>query len=306
MILICGIPSESPVQLVSSALDKLNVSYALFNQRLFADAHIHFEIANGQVTGILSISNQHFPLEDFVGVYTRLMDDQSLPELSGLPMNAPERQHCRDLHDALNCWIEITPARVVNRSSSMGSNSSKPYQLQLIREYGFAVPETLITNDPILVREFQTLHDHVIYKSISSVRSIVQMLKPEDFTRLEKIRWCPTQFQEFIEGDNVRVHVVDQEVFATKILSNTTDYRYAQLQGGTAELSPFELDVGLADKCIQLASALNLPFAGIDLKITPNGQIYCLEVNPSPGFSYFEANTGQPIANAVAKYLAGI
>jgi hypothetical protein len=33
--------------------------------------------------------------------------------------------------------------------------------------------------------------------------------------------------------------------------------------------------------------------------------VFCFEVNPSPGYSYFEANTGQPIARAVARYLAG-
>ena len=42
------------------------------------------------------------------------------------------------------------------------------------------------------------------------------------------------------------------------------------------------------------------------LKITPDNQVYCFEVNPSPGFSYFEAHTEQPIANAVARYLAAV
>jgi hypothetical protein len=28
-------------------------------------------------------------------------------------------------------------------------------------------------------------------------------------------------------------------------------------------------------------------------------------VNPSPAFSYYEAHTGQPIAQAIARYLAG-
>jgi hypothetical protein len=33
--------------------------------------------------------------------------------------------------------------------------------------------------------------------------------------------------------------------------------------------------------------------------------VYCFEVNPSPGFSYYEANAGQPISTAVAEYLTG-
>ena len=55
---------------------------------------------------------------------------------------------------------------------------------------------------------------------------------------------------------------------------------------------------------MRLATALELPFAGIDLKITPADEVFCFEANPSPGFSYFENNAGQPIALAVARYLS--
>lgn len=208
--------------------------------------------------------------------------------------------------ETLSRWYEIAPARVVNRTAAMGSNFSKPYQAQLIRVQGLATPETLITNDPDLVREFHARHGRVIYKSISGVRSIVKSLEPGDFHRLEQIRWCPTQFQEFVEGNDIRVHVVDSKVFATIILSEATDYRYAHRQGREAELQPFDLPEELAKKCIRLARALALPFAGIDLKITPDRRVYCFEVNPSPAFSYYESHTGQPIARAVAEYLAGV
>jgi glutathione synthase/RimK-type ligase-like ATP-grasp enzyme len=57
--------------------------------------------------------------------------------------------------------------------------------------------------------------------------------------------------------------------------------------------------------CVKLSAGLGLAFAGIDLKVTQDKRVYCFEVNPSPAFSYYEANTGQPIARAVAAYLAG-
>ena len=41
------------------------------------------------------------------------------------------------------------------------------------------------------------------------------------------------------------------------------------------------------------------------LKITPENYVYCFEVNPSPAFSYYESQTGQPISCAVADYLSG-
>ena len=71
------------------------------------------------------------------------------------------------------------------------------------------------------------------------------------------------------------------------------------------ELEAFDLPAALADACRKLSRELDLPFAGIDLRIQDDGLSWCFEVNPCPGFSYYESHTGQPIAAAVANYLAG-
>lgn len=306
MILLCGIPSETPLARVRAQLERLDVDHVIFNQRRFADAAIEFEIHGRRIKGVLRIDGKCHRLENVQGVYTRLLDDRLLPELAQEPAHSARRRRCRALHDALAQWSELTPARVVNRAAAMSSNASKPYQAQLIRAQGFAVPPTLVTNDPQLVLNFRDRHRHVIYKSISGIRSVVQTLQDEDLARLERIRWCPTQFQAFIDGTNVRVHTVGDALFATAIRTEATDYRYAHRQGGSAELEATELPDALAEKCLRLARSLGLAFAGIDLKITPDGRVFCFEVNPSPAFSYYEANTGQPIAEAVARYLAGM
>ncbi len=59
----------------------------------------------------------------------------------------------------------------------------------------------------------------------------------------------------------------------------------------------------LAEKCLRLARALDLPFAGLDLKVTPENEVYCFEVNPSLAFSYYEGHTGQPISAGLAACL---
>jgi len=305
MILLSGIPSESPMELVRSRLDASGQPYVFFHQRRFADMDMQFEVADGLVYGELRIGREVYPLEEFTAVYTRLMDDNNLPEVKNEPAGSPKRKWCRSLHDTLIRWLEIAPARVVNRTGPMGSNFSKPYQAQLIRQHGFRTPETLVTSDPEMVRQFLAVHRKVIYKSISGTRSIVQTLNEEDMARLDQIRWCPVQFQEFVEGRNVRVHTVGGDVFATAIRSDATDYRYARKQtGDAASLEADTLPGELATRCLKLASALDLDFAGIDLKITPEGAVYCFEVNPSPAYSYYEMNTGQPISAALARYLA--
>lgn len=306
MILLCGIPSETPIAMVREALDRTGSRYVEFNQRRVAGVDIAYEIKGNAITGQLRVNGETYPLEQFRGVYTRMMDDQLLPELKQEPASSARRKHSRAVHDAITRWMEVAPARIVNRAGPMGSNFSKPYQAQLIREYGLAVPETLITNDPELARDFIRRHERVIYKSISGIRSIVQMVSEHDLDRLDQIRWCPTQFQAFVDGQNVRVHVIGAEVFATAIVSDATDYRYSNQQTGTsAELTAIQLPDDVSGRCVRLAAGLGLAFAGIDLKIGNNGEVVCFEVNPCPAYSYYEANTGQPIANALARYLAG-
>jgi hypothetical protein len=66
-------------------------------------------------------------------------------------------------HETLTRWMEIAPAKVINRCAPMATNSSKPNQTQLVRKAGFLIPETLITNDPELVRELCARYGHAAH-----------------------------------------------------------------------------------------------------------------------------------------------
>lgn len=305
MILLGGIASERPLALVREALDEMGEPYVLFHQREVAAAHVAFELRGQEVEGHLRLGDRRAALSELDGVYLRLMDDRTLPELAGAPPDAPARRHARGFHETLTRWADLAPGRVVNRTGPMASNASKPFQAQLIRKHGFNVPTTLITNCPEQARAFRRDHGRVIYKSISGVRSIVQTLTDDDDARLDRIRWCPTQFQAFIEGEDVRVHVIGPHTFATAITANVTDYRYASRSpDGTATLRPVDLDADLAHRCVELTHSLGLAFAGIDLKVTPTDEIYCFEVNPCPAYSFYEQTTNQPISRTLAAYLA--
>lgn len=303
MILLCGVPSEPPLAMVKEALDAIGAPCLLFAQRSAAAAAMRLEQADGVLGGVLELDGEAHRLEGIRAVYTRLTAPDVLPEYRAA--DGPTRAAVQRLHELLHLWLDLAPARVVNRGRAMGSNRSKPYQAQIIRRFGFAVPETLVTNDVDAVRAFAAAHGRVIYKSISGVRSIVRTLEPEDYPRLERARWCPVQFQAYVEGFDVRVHTVGDSVLATRIESTATDYRYAAREpGGDAALAPFALSPEVARACVALARHLGLEIAGIDLKIAPDGTVHCFEVNPSPAFSFFESATGQPIAETIARHLA--
>lgn len=279
------------------------------NQRHFADTQLDLTLdATGNLGGTLTYQQQTYPLAEMQGLYLRLVDDEILPEYQQLSPDDPLRAHARQLIQRLSLWAEWSGARTVNRLSAMASNNSKPYQAQLIQQHGFLTPDTLITNEPDEVLAFCEQHGgRVIYKSISGVRSIVQAWDADtDAAKLANLRHCPTQFQEQVPGFDVRVHVIGELTLATRIMADATDYRYAfQQTGEAAELIEYELDAEVAANCVSLSRALELDFSGIDLRFAPNGDVYCFEVNPCPGYTYYESHTGQPIAARLAEYLTG-
>jgi len=117
------------------------------------------------------------------------------------------------------------------------------------------------------------------------------------------LRHGPAQFHAFIPGENVRVHTVGDQLFATRVHSHAVDYRYAHRDGFDVEMEPTVLPPAIAQACLRIARELDLLLTGIDLKETPDGDFYCFEVNPSPGFLYYEKHAGQPISLALAELL---
>jgi hypothetical protein len=305
VILVAGVPSEPPLADVLDALVDRGADVVVLSQRRFADVRLELAIDTwGRVDGVLMVDRRSWALHEISACYARLMDDTRLPEVRDLPPGSPTRADRLRLLGTFTTWLDVAPGTVVNRPGAMASNASKPYQAQVIAQHGFGIPETLVTNDPAEALAFYRSRDRVVYKSASGVRSIVQTMTEDDVPRLEQLRTCPVQFQAYVPGVDIRVHTVGGEVFATEITSTATDYRYAVQQGDVpAVLRETRLHPDVAARCLELAGDLGLDFAGIDLKLTPDGEVYCFEVNPSPAYSYFEAHTGQPIAAAVAQHL---
>lgn len=309
MIILCGIPSEPPIRLAIEAAEELGLEHLVFNQRHAEYSDISLEINEGLLSGTLRYRETDYPLRSFSGIFTRLTDWRTLPEnrtVHDTPADPRRVSRSRLLHEALSEWIELADCRVLNRARAMASNGSKPYQAQIIVRSGLLVPLTLVTNDPAQAEAFARLHGRVIYKSVSSIRSIVCELKPDDFARLDNVRHLPTQFQAFIPGTNIRVHVVGEHLFATRVETESVDYRYADRDGMEVKMHPTELPSEVHRACLDLSKSLELPLCGIDLKVTPDSEWYCFEVNPSPAYSYYEQHTGQRISRAIASYLAGM
>lgn len=204
------------------------------------------------------------------------------------------------IHHLLRAFLDTAPILVCNRPAAAATNYSKTWQLQTVAAEGFAVPRTLVTNIPHEASAFyESCHRRVIYKSLSSLRSIVQRMAEPDLARLELLRAGPAQFQEWVPGVDIRVHVMGRRVFATEIETEATDYRFSEMQGLPPTMRGIELPAEIARRCVALTRALGLVSAGVDLRRAPNGRYYCFEANPIPAFAFYEQYTGQRIADGL-------
>jgi hypothetical protein len=303
MVLLWGVPSDPPIAAVEKILRCGRAPYAFLDERAVLDTELKLRF-DGQIGGTLCVNGDSLQLEDITAVYPRPYDLELIQSVSAAGPESPEFRHATALHHALSIWLDLTPALVLNRPRDMALNYSKPYQAMLIRASGFPSPETLLTTDTSAVHDFRKEHDGVIYKSVSSIRSIVSQLRPEDDVRLASVAWCPTQFQQRITGTELRIHIIGDELFACEIVTKADDYRYATLSGNTLEILPYTLSEDCAAKCRSVVAAMNFTIAGVDLRCE-KGTWYCFEVNPSPGFMYYQEQTGQPIDEAIARLLIG-
>jgi hypothetical protein len=304
MILVCGGLADRVTELVCARLADCGYPYRLLDLGHYpAGFEINWRWRGSDPSGYIAGPDWRFDLDQLSGVYIRYLGPEGRatpPDVSPGMLPAMYSEH-----DAgLMVLVEALPGAVVNRLGGGMSNNSKAYQALLVRRCGLLTPPTLVTNDPAAARRFyREQHGEVIYKSLSGMRSIVRRLEPKQLARLPLLRHGPAQFQRLISGEDIRVHTVGGRVFATRVHSDAVDYRYAGREGRTVTMEPATLPAAVAESCVRLARQLDLLLAGIDLKETPEGDYYCFEVNPSPGFLYYESHTGQPISTALAELL---
>lgn len=283
-VMLWGDADDPPLARVAFELDRRGVDSVWIDSSL--DVEYDFTIGPNP-TGYLRVAGVHVPVASVSSWYLR-------------PGSAPADR--LDTGAALSALASCLPVPIVNRPAAGRSNAAKPFQLRLLARAGFDVPETLVTTTPTVAAEFAARHGRVVYKSISGIRSIVAVLNPSDKDRLELVRNGPVQFQRWIPGKDIRVHVVGERWFATEVVSGSVDYRYPA-DRGEVRMTPATIPEAVGRRLVEFARSQGLLVAGADLRHTPDGRWFALEVNPSPGFSFYQDATGQPIAEAIADLL---
>ncbi|QEK39404.1 ATP-grasp domain-containing protein [Candidatus Sneabacter namystus] len=261
MILLVGSAEEETLKCLSEVILDRELPMFFLDQKKIYDGRLKI------LSDHFKVGDEKYYFDNFCGVLNRI----SLTSYRG---------GIRDTISAFCYVMNIRLKNVLNRAINCVSNDSKLNQISSLRPIlkTIQLPKAVILakNDFSLLKK-----GRFIFKSLSSERSIVM-----EYRKHEHKNTCseePVLFQELLEGKNIRVHVVKDKCFAVAIQSDTIDYRYTNKR----EFYDYSLPENVEEECIQISKKLKLPFCGVDL-IKTKDAYYILEVNPTPGYSFYE------------------
>lgn len=189
----------------------------------------------------------------------------------------------------------------VNPYDSIKYANSKVYQLKLAPSCGLKIPPTLISNSPEDIKAFITKHDSVIYKpffphnwlendvlKFSYTQGVALNQLPSD----NLLQMTPGIFQQQLKKKyELRVTCFGEHLVAVKIDSQNhpkgmTDWRIAPTH--ELKLEPYSLSLATENSIRRFMKQLGIVFGCFDFIVTPDDDIYFLEVNQQGQFLWIE------------------
>jgi hypothetical protein len=250
-------------------------------------------------------------------VVSILYRHRSIPRTPGIDDPQGRAMAEGELLALIDGTLLALPAFWVNHPAANRLAAHKPLQLALAAEAGFRLPPTRITRDPAVVRQvYAEWGGEMVAKLVGG--QVVEAPGEEAFviytSRIAEadlldeaaIAACPAIYQRMVpKAGDVRVTVVGDRIFSCYIpaaANGAAEVDWRRAWSGSSVV-PYEIDDLTASRCRRLTRRLGLEVAGIDLLLTPSGDIVFLEVNAAGQWAWVEEATGMPIAAAVADRL---
>lgn len=208
-------------------------------------------------------------------------------------------------------WINsFTSARLAN---------AKAYQLHLARAMGFVIPETVISNDPAVIRAFVGEHDgNVIYKAFApaywsnveqgSVAGLfTALVRPEVFDEEVAITSCPGIYQVKIsKSADIRLVFFGDTFYGGRILSQVAETTKLDFRADLKQeacIEPYGIPAELLDQCNAFRKELGLLHGSFDFVEQPDGTLVFLELNTMGQFLFLEERAPSlPLLDAFASF----
>lgn len=228
-----------------------------------------------------TILYQQFNLKEFTSVYFRR---PKLPSIDNNEISSGEIQFLKNefyytlegLYKILKDLYWVSPIYAIREAEN------KIYQLNLAKQLGFSIPNSIVTNIYSDSLGFYNSNDtDCIVKPIKSgliedkdTPKVVFTNQLKEKPRKEQIEFSPNFFQAHIKKlYDIRVTMVGKKAFAVSIdsqnnIDTLVDWRRGELP---LKHTKIELPDKILNQCIALLKTLNLQFGAIDFILDKNG-----------------------------------
>lgn len=319
MILAIGNSTSFEVEsfkMVVDILVKKGIRAILFKQdQCLKGETLVYEMKNGLFAAKLKIDGQFFDIDDFSAIwYMKPYLPKDLLNFNPVEYRVFIDRQFRAMRMAL--WSIFRDKTWLNDPWSMEMAENKVHQLHLAIQSGFEVPETIISSDPSLIRDFHERIGHNMVVKLLMSSPIVDhviytnLVTEEYMAQIESVKMAPSIFQAIIpKSYELRITVVGKKVFAAKIYSQDDEAtsldwrRKPKINDFNVKMEATEIPIYIKEKIFNLMEGFNLRFGCIDMIVKPDGQYVFLEINPNGQWYFVQLHTGLQIAEAITEIL---
>ncbi len=299
MIIIIGDNKDIHSNRVANKLKNLKEDFCFLDTRFYPENVLINWYPDNTELGYIKIKNKKILLKDIKSIYWRNYFGIKYEQIEN--NNYMSEITYKERKSALTGLFYSLKTNWFNSIEAFEIHQKKAYALHLMKKNNIRIPRTLITNDKNSIEDFFEINNgEIIVKPVQG-GAYTEKLSKKTLTkeRLNSLKQIPAQFQEYIDGIDIRVYAFKKDIFAVKINSNTIDFR----EDKSAELTKIELPQKVINDCYKVMDILKLKYSGIDIRLNKRGEYVFIEANPAPMFIYAEKVTKYPLTESLINLL---
>lgn len=323
LVLVITSQPDTHINEVGKHLEQRGVEWIRLNtEDLFTNSAIDIDPRSGSGRISIKDSGRSFSIEDVAAIWYRKPDTPSTSHLS------VSEDHERKFFDAeayeglLSLYAVLQDRPWINNPMTTRLAFRRFHQLKVATRLGMRTVRSIFSNDETAVVNFaDDAQGKLAIKALSAM-SVVNSIdghtvdqygvltRTIDRDDLEMIRpsiaAMPTFLQEYVDKRfDLRIVVVDQDIFACRIHSQANTLTQQDFRIGTKNLKHELIDIAEdhSARIFAFMKELGIDFGCFDFLEVEDGAPYFLECNPNGQWLWIEQRTGAPIAEAIADRL---
>ncbi|WP_369174798.1 ATP-grasp ribosomal peptide maturase [Streptomyces sp. R28] len=262
------------------------------------------EYVHGAFRGHLSSAGRLVGIDGLRSVWMRR------PGIPAARAATPSAWLTEEAGQALYGMLRGCDARWMNHPDAARRARYKPWQLRVAQRCGLPVPATLITTFPQAARDFAGRYPDLVVKPVSGThpqdppRAVpTSRVAPDaDFSA---VAFGPTLLQRRVpKRADIRLTVVGERLLAARRASDAEAEVDVRFDASDVPWRPVEVAPRVAEAVRAYTREAELAYGAFDFAEDADGTWWFLECNQSGQFGFIEVDTGQPIAQGIAEWLA--